>query len=64
LLFFFLLLTAGPTMQNLIPHLPHFFDDPPLSFRSFLDIPAGVLDNAEHRLYLGLQLWVFLQSFL
>ena len=51
-------------MQNLIPHLSQFFDDPSLGFGGFLDIPAGVLDNAEQRLNLGLQLGVFLQSFL
>jgi len=50
-------------MQNLIPHLSQFFDDPSLGFGGFLDIPAGVLDNAEQRLNLGLQLGVFLQSF-
>src|SRR2546429_2880786 len=61
---FFLLLAACPTMQNLIPHLSQFFDDPSLGFGGFLDIPAGVLDNAEQRLNLGLQLGVFLQSFL
>src|SRR5205823_9042786 len=55
--FFFILLAAGPTLQNLIPHLPQFFDDPSLGF-------GGFLDNAEHRLNLGLQLGVFLQSFL
>ena len=54
--FFFILLAAGPTLQNLIPHLPQFFDDPSLGF-------GGFLDNAEHRLNLGLQLGVFLQSF-
>src|SRR5437899_746340 len=63
-LFFFLLLAACPTMQNLIPHLSQFFDDPSLGFGGFLDIPAGVLDNAEQRLNLGLQLGVFLQSLL
>jgi hypothetical protein len=51
-------------MQNRIPRFPQGFDDPPLRFGGFLDIPAGVLHNAEHRLNLGLQLGVFLQSFL
>src|SRR5207244_6604193 len=46
-LFFFLLLAACPTMQNLIPHLSQFFDDPSLGFGGFLDIPAG---EAERRI--------------
>jgi hypothetical protein len=51
-------------VQNFVSHLAQFLDNPSLGFGRFLHIPAGVLDNGEHAVYLGFQFRVFLQSFL
>jgi len=57
------LLRDGSSQGQSVEHLPQFPDDPPLRIGRLLDISAGVLDNAQQRLQLGLQLRVFPQSF-
>jgi hypothetical protein len=43
--------------------LPQFLDDPPLRFRRFFHIPTRILEDGQHGLNLGFQLWLLLQSF-
>src|SRR5215472_5696312 len=62
LLLLLLLLAPRPAVQNLMAHLPHFFNDPLLGLARLLHLSAGVLDDAQQGLNFGPQLGVLFQS--
>src|SRR6516165_2667812 len=62
LLLLLLLLAPRPAVQNLMAHLPHFFNDPLLGLARLLHVSAGVLDDAQQGLNFGPQLGVLFQS--
>src|SRR6516165_2178894 len=62
LLLLLLLLAPRPAVQNLMAHLPHFFNDPLLGLAGLLHVSAGVLDDAQQGLNFGPQFRVLFQS--
>jgi hypothetical protein len=47
------LLTLGPSLQDLLAHLPQFLDDPLLSGIGFLQIPTGIFHDLQQPLHPG-----------